>query len=166
MHWNKQRPVAERAVEAVAALSLGAAVGFGAFHLTPLSGETLWAVASFSAIASAWAALTLLKRIGSGEARDERPAFEPSAFEEVEDDELLLDDPIAPLAPDSRVVRLFEREQPEPLPEPGELVLRIADYLETGRAARPPAETEPTRPDASAALHAALADIRRSLRSG
>lgn len=150
-------------MEALASLGLGAAVGFSAVHLAPIGGAALWGVASICAVTAAWAALAVLGRIGSHGQQDQLLAFEPAAFE-VAEDELLLDDPIAPLAPDSRVVRLFEREQPEPLPEPGELVLRIADYLETGRVTRPPVEAEPARPDASAALHAALADIRRSLR--
>ena len=166
MNRKKHRPLAERAVEAVAALTLGAAVGFGAFQLTPLAGAALWSVASLGAVASGWGALALLGGIGPVDHGDALPAFEPAAFDDLGEDELLLDDPIPALSTDSRIIRLFEREQPEPLPEPGELVLRIADYLETGRGARPPAEPEPALPDASAALHAALADIRRSLRSG
>ena len=54
MNRKKHRPLAERAVEAVAALTLGAAVGFGAFQLTPLAGAALWSVASVGAVASAF----------------------------------------------------------------------------------------------------------------
>lgn len=89
--------------------------------------------------------------------------FEPVPFEEaVADDVLLLDDPLIEIEPESRVVQLFAKAEPTP----GELVLRIEDYLGDGR--RPPApdaSTPEQRPiDASAALHAALANIRASLR--
>lgn len=89
--------------------------------------------------------------------------FEPLSFE-VKDQgsELLLDDPLVEIEPDSRVVQLFAK----PEPTPGELVLRIEDYLGDGR--RGPAANEGVvgqQPvDASAALHAALANIRASLR--
>lgn len=98
--------------------------------------------------------------------------FEPAAIETDESqdellldhpvDELLLDDPLEVPDPDSRVVRLFDRQDPTP----GELVLRISDYLsDQGKepAAMPPAfEQQPA--DASNALHAALANIRANLR--
>ena len=88
--------------------------------------------------------------------------FEPVEFEPQDDEGvLLLDDPLVEVAPDSRVVRLFARNDPTP----GELVLRISDYLsEQGKAptaAEPPIEQQV---DASAALHAALANIRATLR--
>jgi len=88
--------------------------------------------------------------------------FEPVEFEAPNDkDELLLDDPLVEVAADSRVVRLFERNDPTP----GELVLRISDYLsEQGKA---PSSIDPQveqQVDASAALHAALANIRATLR--
>jgi hypothetical protein len=58
-------------------------------------------------------------------------------------------------------VRLFERNDPTP----GELVLRISDYLsEQGKT---PSSIDPQveqQVDASAALHAALANIRATLR--
>ncbi len=69
-------------------------------------------------------------------------------------EELLLDDILASLGPDSRVVRLF---QPVKTPTPGELQARIDDHL---RSVPPPAAPA----DASAALHEALAELRRSLR--
>jgi len=88
--------------------------------------------------------------------------FEPVEFEVPNDkDELLLDDPLVEVAADSRVVRLFERNDPTP----GELVLRISDYLsEQGKT---PSSIDPQveqQVDASAALHAALANIRATLR--
>ena len=98
--------------------------------------------------------------------------FVPAEFAPVELNELLLeekdavlelDDPLDEVQPDSRVVRLFERQDPTP----GELVDRIVDFLAEGRSPspsdRPAPEVRPI-PDASAALHDALANIRASLR--
>ena len=90
--------------------------------------------------------------------------FEPVEFDSVEgedEDVLLLEDRLDEPAQDSRVVQLFAR----PEPTPGELVLRISDYLsEQGKpvAIEPPAAGQQV--DASAALHAALANIRANLR--
>jgi hypothetical protein len=67
---------------------------------------------------------------------------------------LVLDDVLAALGPDSRVVRLFD---PAAMPTPAQLNARIERHLETGA---PPAPSQ----DASQALHDALADLRRSLR--
>lgn len=65
---------------------------------------------------------------------------------------LVLDDVLAKLEPDSRVVRLFDRKA---MPTPGQLQSRIDDHLgqRTSAAA-----------DASQALSDALAELRRSLR--
>jgi hypothetical protein len=88
--------------------------------------------------------------------------FVPAELEFDQFDELLLDDPLIEVTQNSRVVKLFDRQEPTP----GELVLRISDYLsEQGRPpieAAPPIDLQPV--DASAALHAALANIRASLR--
>ena len=65
------------------------------------------------------------------------------------DDALLLDDILAEIGPDSRVVRLFDREA---MPTPAQLKARIDRHLEGERA-----------PDASRALHEALVELRRSL---
>ncbi len=67
-------------------------------------------------------------------------------------DELILDDILVELQPDSRVVRLFD---PAAMPTPGQLKARIDRHL-----------SEPTAglADASQALHEALAELRRSLR--
>jgi hypothetical protein len=79
----------------------------------------------------------------------------PEAIEPAEaepDDALLLDDILAALEPDSRVVRLFD---PAAMPTAGELQSRIDRHLE-GSAER--------NADASQALHDALAELRRSIR--
>ena len=66
---------------------------------------------------------------------------------------LVLDDVLAQISPDSRVVRLFDRKA---MPTPGQLKSRIDDHL--GKSA-PQAQS-----DASQALSDALAELRRSLR--
>lgn len=73
-----------------------------------------------------------------------RPASEP----------LILDDILAELGPDSRVVRLFDRKA---MPTAGQLKRRIDTHLGGGGAPVP-------APDASQALSDALAELRRSLR--
>jgi hypothetical protein len=67
---------------------------------------------------------------------------------------LVLDDILAELGPDSRVVRLFD---PRTMPTPGQLKSRIDDHLEQEAP-------QPGASDASQALSAALAQLRRSLR--
>ena len=179
MEWKQQSHPVERAAISIAGLSLGCASAFALFKLTPLAGTVLTGAAGVGGLAAACGGLILLGRIGksrSGDSGDIRlidfveTVGEQAGYAESDQDinvnELLLDDPIAPLDPDSRVVRLFQPEQPpEPLPEPGEMVARIATFLNSGRgAAHSVAEAVPVRADANTALHAALADIRRSLR--
>jgi len=74
------------------------------------------------------------------------PVAEPS-------EELVLDDVLARLGPDSRVVRLFD---PEKMPTAGEIRANIDHHL---RAAQPASSP----PDATQALSDALAQLRRSL---
>lgn len=66
---------------------------------------------------------------------------------------LELDDILAELGPDSRVVRLFDRKA---MPTPGQLKTRIDDHLQQASA--------PLQSDAAQALSDALAELRRSLR--
>ena len=68
--------------------------------------------------------------------------------------ELVLDDILAELGPNSRVVRLFD---PSAMPTPGQLNARIEQHLRGSPAPAAPA-------DASQALYEALSDLRRSLR--
>jgi hypothetical protein len=68
--------------------------------------------------------------------------------------ELMLDDPLPPPEPDSRVVQLFSAR-----PNAGELVNRIQRHL--GRSA-PPSSSGPA--DATDALRRALEELRLSLR--
>jgi len=67
---------------------------------------------------------------------------------------LELDDILAELGPDSRVVRLFDRKA---MPTPGQLKAKIDSHLERGKP-------EPLQSDAAQALSDALAELRRSLR--
>ncbi|MEP7131213.1 MAG: hypothetical protein ABI770_08805 [Sphingomicrobium sp.] len=69
-------------------------------------------------------------------------------------DELVLDDILAELGPDSRVVRLFD---PAAMPAPAQLNARIERHLGAATSSPPPV-------DESQALYDALADLRRSLR--
>jgi hypothetical protein len=67
---------------------------------------------------------------------------------------LVLEDVLTAIDSEARVVRLFDRTA---MPTPGELQSRIANHL-----GQTPVEETP--PDASQALSAALAELRRSLR--
>jgi hypothetical protein len=67
---------------------------------------------------------------------------------------LVLDDILAEIGPDSRVVRLFDRAA---MPTPGQLKCRIDDHLRDAAAPAPSS-------DAAQALSDALAELRRSLR--
>ncbi len=69
-------------------------------------------------------------------------------------DELLLDDVLASLGEDSRVVRLFDASA---MPTPGQLRTRIDRHLNH-------THSEAGSRDASQALHAALAELRGSLK--
>ena len=97
------------------------------------------------------------------------PVFDVREMEPIEPDELLLteryapvaaeeplvlDDVLAEIEPDSRVVRLFD---PAAMPTAGELERRIQRHLVRGAPPAPPH-------DASQALHDALAELRKSLR--
>jgi hypothetical protein len=69
------------------------------------------------------------------------------------EDELILEDVLAELSDDSRVVRLFD---PAAMPDAGELKARIDRHLDKS--------VEMPAPDASKALHEALFELRKSLR--
>ena len=79
--------------------------------------------------------------------------FEPPA-PTADEDALLLDDILAKLGPDSRVVRLFDAAA---MPSAGELKSRIDRHLDG-------AGVEERTSDAAQALHDALAELRRSIR--
>jgi len=154
----------EQAADWSAPALLGAACGWAALAL----GLGIAAMAGGAMLGFASGAVAM--RMAGGPIVAAIPAFEPATLGlesdtgelllEERDSILELDDPLITPEPDSRVVRLFAR----PEPTPGELVDRIADFLGEGRSASPAAPNNAPVPDASAALHAALANIRASLR--
>lgn len=157
MGWKTTKNPIDLMVELAGPTALSGAVGWAAWSLaTPLA-----AVAG--AVATWTIGYGLIRRVGSNRDRPLLAAFDPVLIHDAADgdSELLLDDPLADPPLNSRVVRLFADAEPTP----GDLVARIADFLGD------PVRTEPTtgearRPtdDASEALHAALANIRASLR--
>jgi hypothetical protein len=82
-----------------------------------------------------------------------------SDSDRLEPEPLVLDDILTELGPDSRVVRLFDRKA---MPTPGQLKSRIDSHLDLGSLEQGASAGGP--PDASEALSAALAELRRSLR--
>lgn len=159
MDWaGKQHPV-ETLVDWCAPTAFAGAAGWSAWA----AGLALPGVAA--AVAAALVAAALVLRIAGRGADAALPAFDPVPIEtdDAGQDELLLDDPLVEIDDDARVVRLFARQEPTP----GELVLRIEDFLGDGArrpTTRPDIEPAAALPDAGAALHAALANIRASLR--
>ena len=73
---------------------------------------------------------------------------------DTEGEELILDDILAKLREGSRVVRLFD---PAAMPSPGEFSDRVDRHANRNQSFSEP-------PDASDELHAALSELRRSLR--
>ena len=170
MNWaEKQHPV-ETIIEWLAPIPLAVAAGWAGGKL----GLSMVEIAAIG-VALLTAGFAVMKRLGGAE-MSQAYDFAPVAFEEVQSnglgellleakDELLeLTDPLIEVAPDSRVVQLFARQDPTP----GELVNRIADFLGEGSRPVPAMVSGPNQSnepiDASAALHAALANIRASLR--
>jgi len=154
-------------------------------------GETLieWSASALLAAATGWAAATIgqsmmigiavlaamlpagayvLKRAGGpADVALNLPEFAPEPIESAADGELLLDDPLVPASPDSRVASLFDTNLAIGAETPGAMVTRIADYLgdqAPRNRAMPEHRHEQGPEDAGAALHRALANIRASLR--
>jgi hypothetical protein len=157
-------------IEGIASLAaaaiLAAAVGFAVSRLTPSTVTVAGAAAS-----ALFIALSALRSIGPTNGEFSLGQFAPAelAFEKIDelllteadridssagDDELMLDDILANMGEDSRVVRLFDASA---MPTPGQLRARVDQHLGQPRAAS-------EAPDASAALHEALAELRLSLR--
>ena len=157
MTWAGKSHPAEILVEWGAPIVPAVAAGWA----VSMIGLPLAAIAAVAMIALA-AGMVAMRLAGEAPLADD-PDFEPVDFRDAAaNEELLLDDPLVGIAPDSRVVQLFAGQDPTP----GELVSRISDYLSDGHRGPPPiGEGQEHRPaDASAALHAALANIRASLR--
>ena len=163
----------ERNVDRAASAMLAVAAAYAAYSvLMPLSTPTVgWAETGGVAAICYLLSRRLLNAIGPRAARRPVPVFDVREIDAVEadqppellltdifqptrtaaDDALVLDDILAELAPDSRVVRLFD---PAAMPTAGQLKARIDRHL---------AGESSVAPDASAALHEALAELRRSL---
>jgi hypothetical protein len=173
----------EAGVGYAAAASFAVAVGFAIFHavdrITDLAGMV--AAGGVSAIAAFPGALFLLRALEGGPKPFPQPIFDILKIEPVpladlgelvlsdsdrldelvlgetdrlDDQPLMLEDVLVDVEPDSRVVQLFD---PSAMPTPGQLKDRIDRHLDGGTSHSP-------SPDASEALLAALADLRRSLR--
>jgi len=171
----------EKAVERTAATIFAAAIGcstlaFLASDLDRLRLAIVWLGASVVGYALA---ATVLRMLGRDAAQFALPSFELLPLdldpwdelllteqtelvlteadqlpEKSAENELILDDILAKLGSDSRVVRLFE---PSAMPTPGQLNAQIESHL---RQASTPAAPV----DASEALFEALTQLRRSLR--
>lgn len=160
----------ERYVERAASAAFAGAVGYAAYvYLLPdLSQPTLGAYTG-GAGALAYLAAARGQRALQPKARFAVPMFDVREIEPAPRDELVLgeedrlpltrdaeaalvlDDVLAELGPDSRVVRLFDSSA---MPTAGQLKARIDDHL--GQST--------VDADASQALSDALAELRRSLR--
>jgi len=164
MDWASEDHPAERAADGAAAAAFAAAVAFAAWSLAVATGPTTALAAAAFLLAYA-----LLRQVPVEQSSFALPNFElmpvepPQAGEllltrrhdghPVETNALLLEDRLA-LDPDSRVIRLFD---PRRAPTSGDFqasIARPSDWISPGSASR----------DASEALSAALAELRRSLR--
>ncbi len=157
MNWTERRHAAEALIEWGAPALLGAALGWAAHAVS--SG---FAVGLAATVVGLGLGVAAMRSFGVDEMQQALAEFAPEPFD-ARSDELLLDDPLGEVAVDSRVVALFEPEAQTP----GSIVARIADYLgERGQMPPTIPETDEggVASDAGAALHAALANIRASLR--
>lgn len=165
------------ALELVPAALFNFAIAFAVANVLQRVGPpTLAAPASVAAgIVAFLIAWFALRRFGHSEIRFAMPSFQDHTVEvrqaeepdellltdrvaapveqHPHEDELLLDDILANLGPDSRVVRLFD---PKAMPTAGELHARIDRHLRSG--------TPQAVPDATQELRDALAELRQSLR--
>src|SRR5215213_7580102 len=103
MDWAINKHPAEWAVETLAPALLAAAAGWSA-----------WRIGLPLAASAAGAAMTLALGVVAMRLAGDQPIAELGGFDPVEfddrsaSDELLLDDPLVEVQPESRVVRLFE----------------------------------------------------------
>lgn len=161
MAWTKQVRSGEALLEWGASALLASAIGWAS---AAAGNSTLIGIATFAVLLPI--GVVAMKRVDrEAETKLDLSEFAIASLEPAADDELLLDDPLAEVAPDSRVATMFLVDQETP----GAMIARIADYL-GDRAPRPrlspdagEGEDEESS-DAGAALHAALANIRASLR--
>lgn len=165
MTFGSTVPPVERLATAAASLTLGGALAWSA-ALLALAPAGALALGVSGAVAGWW----LLGRVDPVPSPpiaqfDLEAIAAPAGLGELlltevagEADELLLTDVLAAPDPDGRVVQLFADAA---LPRPGQMAARIDEFLGSPEARRPEAGDA----DARAALNAALADIRASLRA-
>jgi hypothetical protein len=172
----------EKAVELGASAVLAVAVGFSLFELLQanIAQPYLAIGTAWSGAAAFLVAFRFLRALGANGPDFQVRPFELPGFsfddleellltEQVEliltdadrvkprrsaEEELVLNDILAKLEPDSRVVRLFD---PSAMPTPAQLNDRIERHLRVSAPRADPA-------DASDALYQALNELRRSLR--
>ncbi len=184
MNWKASPPAAEIAVAALSVACLGGAACFAVLRVAPLGAG--WIEAGVAGACAALGGGCLIARVDrQPKTRSLEPSVEspgPATFaddvllldQRVDAEVLLLDDPLPDgVAP--RVVRLFaapatDEDIAPSLVGPGEMIARIETFLGQARdgasVASPPADAQAIPNDANSALHAALAEIRRSLRQG
>ncbi len=142
-----------------AVLATGLAFGLGALAMRSVPSEPrVHALPAFALVPIEPGELLLDDPVG--ELLLDDPVDEPLVLQDVVEEALLLDDPLAEAEPGSGVVRLFAASA---MPTPGQLRERIERHLATGTM-HVVREYEGPAPDASDALYAALSDLRRSLR--
>ena len=179
---GRKRERIERAVDCGAAAALAGAMGFSLFAILrgTVTRPCLDILAAFAGIVAFVLSGRLLRRVGAKAPDFQIRIFQLPELsfeewdelvltEEVEllltdadrvrplrstEEELVLNDIVAKLGPDSRVVRLFD---PAAMPTPAQLSDRIERHLSS-------ATPKSGAPDASEALYQALSDLRRSLR--
>jgi hypothetical protein len=164
----------EKSVDRAAAGLFALACGYAAYSWFPAAAATPAAGAETAATAllAFLLAYRILSRVQPEARKLPVPIFDVREVEPIEETELLLterldppastgdedalvlDDILAKLDPDSRVVRLFD---PAAMPTAGELKSRIDRHLDRE-------DVEARTVDAAQALHDALAELRRSIR--
>jgi hypothetical protein len=122
--------------------------------IDPVEDRPTTAVAALEPVAALVEALAAVGMQAPLETVPPEDAPAEDARPEAGEEALVLDDILAELGPDSRVVRLFDAKS---MPTAGELQSRIDRHLDGEMSA---AQTS----DASQALHEALAELRRSIR--
>lgn len=161
----------ERALDRIAAASLGLAAGYAACRFLGASSAhpQIYAEgAGVGAIAYAYAGY-ILSRIGKRrslpvpvfDVRTIDPLPQPELLltevaggsEKTDNEPFVLDDILAKLEADARVVQLFDRAA---MPTPKQLKSKVDAHLGGERP-------KPAAPDATQALHDALAELRRAI---
>lgn len=156
----------ERAAEVLGAAAAGIGAGGSAMLLGLPIGWPVLPLGVASAAFGAAAGWALMRAVAPARIDHALPEFTPAPIEiealvepqslstDVQERALILDDPLPAPPADSRVVALFSAERP------GELQQRIERHLAVGQGR----DAAVAARDDADALHAALDEIRRSLR--